>query len=93
MRKYEVTFIFRIEEDKIAAAKEAVKSILEKKSAKILKEEDLGERVLAYEIKKQSRGHYFLYEIEMDGTQIDAAEKDIRLNSDVLKFLFVKVDK
>ncbi len=37
MRKYEVTFIFRTEEDRMAAAKEAVKSILEKKSAKILK--------------------------------------------------------
>ena len=93
MRKYEVTFIFRTEEDRMAAAKEAVKSILEKKSAKILKEEDLGERTLAYEIKKQSRGRYFFYELEMDGTQIDSAEKEIRLNSDVLKFLFVKADQ
>ena len=59
MRKYEVTFIFRTEEDRMSAAKEAVKSILEKKSVKILKEEDLGERTLAYEIKKQSRGRYF----------------------------------
>ena len=90
MRKYEVTFIFRTEEDRMSAAKEAVKSILEKKSAKILKEEDLGERTLAYEIKKQSRGRYFFYELEMDGLEIDSAEKEIRLNSDVLKFLFVK---
>ncbi len=93
MRKYEVTFIFRTEEDRMSAAKEAVKSILEKKSAKILKEEDLGERTLAYEIKKQSRGRYFFYELEMDGLEIDSAEKEIRLNSDVLKFLFVKADQ
>lgn len=93
MRKYEVTFIFRTEEDRMAAAKEAVKSILEKKSAKILKEEDLGERTLAYDIKKQSRGRYVFFELDMDGTEIDSAEKEIRLNSDVLKFLFVKADQ
>jgi small subunit ribosomal protein S6 len=93
MRKYEVTFIFRTEEDKMLAAKETVKSILEKKSAKILKEDDLGERTLSYEIKKQSRGRYFFYELEIDGTEIDSAEKEIRLNPDILKFLFVKADK
>ncbi len=93
MRKYEVTFIFRTEEDKMNNAKETVKSILEKKSAKILKEEDLGERTLAYEIKKQSKGRYFFYELEFNPAEIDSAEKEIRLNSDVLKFLFVRVEE
>ena len=92
MRKYELTFIFRAEEDKMTAAKEAVKAILAKKSAKIIKEEDLGERVLSYEIKKQSRGWYFFYNIEMDSAEIASADKEIRLNSDVLKFLFVRAE-
>ena len=93
MRKYEVTFIFRTGEDNMLKAKEQIKSILEKKSAKILKEEDLGEKMLSYEIKKQSRGHYYFYELEFDPAEIDSTEKEIRLGSDVLKFLFVRIDE
>ncbi len=92
MRKYEATFIFRTEEDKLAQAKEFIKSILEKKSANILKEEDQGERILAYEIKKQTKGRYFFYELEFDPTQLNETEKEIRMNSNVLKFLFVNID-
>ena len=93
MRKYEATFIFRTEEDKIAQAKEFLKSIFESKSAVIIKEEDQGERILAYEIKKQARGHYFYYELEFDPLKIDETEKEIRMNQNVLKFLFVKIDE
>ncbi|MDX9800591.1 MAG: 30S ribosomal protein S6 [Spirochaetia bacterium] len=92
MRKYEATFIFRTEEDKLAQAKEFVKSILESKSATVLKEEDQGERVLAYDIKKQSKGHYFYYELEFDPAKIDETEKEIKLNLNVLKFLFVRAE-
>jgi len=92
MRKYEATFIFRTEEDKMAKAKEFVKNILESKSAKILKEEDQGERVLAYEIKKQPKGRYYFYELEFDPLKVNETEKEIRMNSDVLKFLFVNIE-
>jgi small subunit ribosomal protein S6 len=91
MRKYEATFIFRIEEDKMAQAKEFVKNIFETKSAKILKEEDLGERILAYEIKRQSKGRYFFYELEFEPSKLNDTEKELRINSDILKFLFVKI--
>ena len=92
MRKYEATFIFRIEEDKMAQAKEFVKTIFESKSAKILKEEDQGERILAYEVKKQPKGRYFFYELEFDPTKLNETEKEIRMNADVLKFLFVNIE-
>jgi len=92
MRKYEATFIFRVEEDKMSKAKEFVKNILESKSAKFLKEEDHGEQVLAYEIKKQPKGRYFFYELEFDPSKLNETEKEIRMNSDVLKFLFVNIE-
>jgi small subunit ribosomal protein S6 len=92
MKKYEATFIFRSEEDKLAQAKEFIKAIFESKSAKILKEEDQGERVLAYEIKKQAKGHYFFYELEFDPSKLNETGKEIRLDANVLKFLFVNID-
>lgn len=92
MRKYEATFIFRVEEDKLAQAKEFIKSTLEAKSANILKEEDQGERLLAYEIKKQTKGHYFFYELEFDPAKLNETAKEFRLNENLLKFLFVNID-
>jgi len=92
MRKYEATFIFRTEEDKLAQAKEFIKTILESKSAVVLKEEDQGERVLSYDINKQSKGRYFFYELEFDPAILNETEKEIRMNSNVLKFLFVNIE-
>ena len=87
MRKYEVTFIFRAESDKLEQGKTFVKDVLTKASANFL-----GERTLAYEIKKQTKGHYYYFTLEMNPAVLDSVEKEIRLNSDVLKFLFVKLD-
>lgn len=93
MRKYEVTFIFRPENDKFEHGKTFVRDILTKASANFLEEKDTGEKILAYEIKKQTKGHYYYYLLEMDPSVVDSVEKEIRLNSNVLKFLFVKLDK
>lgn len=93
MKKYEATFILRTEEDKLAQAKEFIKSVLESKSAVISREEDQGERTLAYEIKKQPKGRYFYYEMDFDPLKLSETEKEIRMNNNVLKFLFVKADE
>ena len=92
MRKYEVTFIFRAESDKLEQGKAFVKDVLTKASANFLEEKDVGEKILAYEIKKQAKGHYYYFTLEMNPAVLDSVEKEIRLNSDVLKFLFVKLD-
>ncbi len=93
MRKYEVTFIFQPENEKFEQGKAFVKDVLAKTSANFLEEKDVGEKILAYEIKKQTKGHYYYFVLEMNPAVLDAVEKEIRLNSDVLKFLFVKLDK
>ena len=92
MRKYEVTFIFRAESDKLEQGKTFVKDVLTKASANFLEEKDVGEKILAYEIKKQTKGHYYYFTLEMNPAVLDSVEKEIRLNADVLKFLFVKLD-
>lgn len=93
MRKYEVTFILRSENDKFEQGKTFVKDVLTKVSANFLEEKDLGEKILAYEIKKQTKGHYYYFTLEMNPAVLDSVEKEIRLNADVLKFLFIKLDK
>ncbi|MCQ2604694.1 MAG: 30S ribosomal protein S6 [Spirochaetia bacterium] len=93
MRKYEVTFIFRPENDKFEQGKTFVKDALAKTGVNFLEEKDLGEKILAYEIKKQTKGHYYYFLIEMDPAVLNPISKEIRLNAEILKFLFVKLDK
>jgi len=90
MNKYEVTFILRTEDEKFKSGLELVKSDLEKIQAKIQREEDLGNRDLAYLIKKQPRAHYIYMELEADPSAIAGISRNMNLNVDLLKYLFVK---
>ena len=90
MNKYEVTFILRTEDEKFKNGLELVKSDLDKIKAKIQKEEDLGNRDLAYLIKKQARAHYIYMELEAEPSEIAGITRNMNLNVDLLKYLFVK---
>ena len=93
MRTYEFTCIFRTDEDSCSKGKELVKAQFEKLSIKVLKEEDLGIKDLAYEIKKETKGHYCYFELDASPESIAAMEKEFRLSSTFLKYLFVKKEK
>ncbi len=90
MRTYELTCIFRTDEDNLAKGKELVKAEFEKQSVKILKETDMGTRELAYVIKKETKGHYYFYEIEVQSDKIVEMDKHFKHETSFLKYLFVK---
>ncbi len=60
MTKYELVCLFKTKEDNYAKGLEAVKALLKDAGAEFLKEEDLGDRQVAYPIKKEDRAHYYL---------------------------------
>ena len=90
MRTYELTCIFRTDEDNFTKGKELVKEEFEKYSAKVLKETDMGTRELAYAMKKETKGHYYFYEIEALSDKISEMDKHFKLETTFLKYLFVK---
>jgi small subunit ribosomal protein S6 len=53
----------------------------------------MNDRELAYQIKKESRGHYHFFDLEIKPDQIVSIEKNIKLINEVLKVLFVKKDQ
>jgi len=93
MNIYEATFIFYTDEEKVKNGKELVKKELSQQGAKILKEDDLGERELAYLVKKESRGHYHYFELELEPSAVEVLDKTFKLSSDILKYLFIRKDK
>jgi small subunit ribosomal protein S6 len=89
MRTYELVVIFRHENDHYTKGLDFVRNELKNFGASILKEEDMGERNLAYPIKKQDRGHYILFNIEFGPDKVVEIDKSFKLQTEVLKFLFI----
>ena len=92
MRRYEATFIFRNEEESIDRGRKAVAERLEENGIELIKEEDMGERALAYEIENQDRGHYFMYELESSPEKIQAIDRTLLIRDEILKYLVVLKD-
>lgn len=62
--------------------------------AKITEKEDLGIRRLAYEVRKNKEGHYFVYQFEvkddLKNKAISEIERFYRIIDEVIKFIIVK---
>ena len=96
MRKYEIMFIVRPDlEEK--AVKETVKKLektLTDNKAVITLSKELGQKELAYEIKKYKSGYYYLYNIEAENDKaIKEFDRIARINENVIRHLIINLDK
>jgi small subunit ribosomal protein S6 len=90
MRLYEVVFVFRSEDVRFAEGKAFTKAEIEKAGFVIKGETDLGERELAYQIQKETKAHYYLYEVECDPDKVSSLDATFQLKPEILKFLFTR---
>ena len=93
MRKYELMTVFPLDEEKSKKGADDVRSVLSEFGAEIEKEEPFGDRDLTYEIKKQKRGRFILFTMKLNPAKIVEINKQFRLNVNMLKYLFVKLDE
>ena len=93
MRTYEVVCLIRSEDELFNRGKETVKKELEVLEAKFLSEDDMGKRNLAYPVKGQEDGHYYLFNVEMLPEKAYEIENQLRLKTEILKVLVVRKDK
>jgi len=93
MRRYELTVIFPLEEDQHRAGREQLQNDLAANGAEIEKTDEMGDRDLAYEIKKRTRGKYVLLTIKADPAKITVLDRIFKLNANLLKYLFVRLDE
>ena len=92
MRQYELMVIFPLEEDQHKAGRETLLADLENNGVEIEKTDEVGDRDLAYEIKKKTRGKYVLYTIKADPARIVNMDRIFKLNTNLLKYLFVNIE-
>ena len=96
MRKYEIMFI--VKSDTTDEERKEIVSNLEnaftKNKATITLSKELGQKELAYEIKKCKSGFYYLYNIEAnDDAAVNEFKRLARIEENVIRDLVINLDK
>jgi small subunit ribosomal protein S6 len=93
MRRYELTVIFPLEEDQHQAGRERLLADLAASGVEIEKTDETGDRDLAYTVKKRNRGKYVLFTLKADPAKITGFDRAFKLNPNLLKYLFVRIEE
>lgn len=96
MKNYEIMFIVRptLSEEEVKKTVKSFEATLTSNGAKINDSKDLGQKELAYEIKKFKSGYYFLFEIESeDDKAVSEFNRLALISSDVIRHLIKKIEK
>ena len=93
-RRYETVFILPSDSDegKKKDILDRLDGVMEKGGGIRIKREDWGVRRLAYPVKNQPKGHYFLLDFAGTAQIVAELERHMRMLEDVHRFLTVKTD-
>ena len=92
MRKYELMTIFPLDEEKSKKGTEDVRKVLTDFGAEITEEKLFGDRDLCYEIAKNKKGRFVLFNLNVNPEKIVEIEKQFMITPNLLKSQFVRLD-
>jgi len=88
--------MFLLDTNKVAgnvgAAAKQLHGILERNQAEVLASRPWDERRLAYPVKNQKKGLYYLTYFRTEGKNVVAIERDLALNETILRTFILNVD-
>lgn len=93
MKKYEIMFIVKptLGEEEVQKVEKNFEEVLTKNGAKLDNVTDMGQRELAYEIKKFKNGHYYVFELTAeDDKAIKEFDRLALISSDIIRHLITK---
>ncbi|HOD14984.1 MAG TPA: 30S ribosomal protein S6 [Spirochaetota bacterium] len=91
MNTYELTVIVRNRETESLI--ERVKDILTKHGTSVISDNSLGVKRLAYPVDGENEGYYLFMNVEIPAESVKKIIAEFRLNSNILRYLFVKIKK
>ena len=71
----------------------SLSEIISNQKGKVVKKENWGLRSLAYKIKKNKKGHYFMLNLDSEPPTIFEYERQMRINEDIIRFLTIKINE
>ena len=95
MDKYEIMFIVKttLEESVVKSTVESLTSIITDMKGKVENSKDMGQRELAYPIKKEFSGFYYVLTVEASHEAIAEFDRKARLNENILRHQIIKLDE
>lgn len=95
MNKYEMMFIVKatMEESSVKAAAENVKKLAESLKAKVDSFKEMGQKKLAYPIKKEISGYYYVMTMTASKEAIKEVNRKMSIDENVIRHLIIKLDE
>ena len=96
MKNYEIMMIVKptLSEDETKKVVENFSKVLTDNGSKIIESKEIGQRELAYEIKKFKSGYYYLYTVEAeDDKAVKEFDRLAGISSDIIRHLITKIEK
>lgn len=93
MKNYEISFIVRpdLEKDAIEKLTKSYEKVLVNNKAKVLSSKELGQKELAYTIKNQKTGYYYLINVEANDAAIKEFDRLATLDENILRHIIIKL--
>ena len=94
MTLYENIFIGRqdLSQQQIEALGVSLGLFVSQNGGEVVRGEYCGLRKLAYPIKKNHKGHYYIIQMKATGAIVAELSRNMKINEDIIRHLIVKVD-
>ena len=94
LRNYEMMIILKplLPDDVRKAVHKSIVDLVKELGGEVKDVDAWGKRYLAYEIKGHKEGYYIVYIFSLEADNLKELKRKLNLNTEVLRFLIVKVD-
>lgn len=95
MLTYEIMFIVKttIDAEKQKKTIDSMKKIITDGKGKIVETKEMGEKKLAYPIKKELNGYYYVLKVEATSEVVAEFDRRALIDETILRHLIIKLDE
>ena len=95
MNKYELMFIVKttMETENANKLADSYKKVITDDKGEIVSFKEMGQRKLAYEIKKQSNGFYYVIDFNASVSTVKELDRRLKLDENIIRHLIIKLDE
>ena len=95
MNKYEMMFIVKstLEETAIKAEAESLKTVITSMGGEVTDFKEIGNKKLAYPIKKELTGYYFVFNFNANNEIINELDRKAGINENVIRHMIIRLDE
>jgi small subunit ribosomal protein S6 len=95
MRSYELGVIIHpdVEQADVAETVEKISEYVKSTGGEVTSVNVWGRRKLAYPIQKQSEGSYAFLQVSLEAKAVDQVERNLKLDEQVIRHMFVRLEE